>query len=156
MQPNELEGREIGKRIREQREVEGLSLREVAEKVGVAISTIQRYESGEIRRCKLPVILSIAHALSVSPLWLIGRSEDKEPIPEMGIPYPLEYVVDATVASSNINQEVEAPLLKLSKDASAKYEKLLSLVDTFTDDEWKRLMDYASLLLSARQTETGD
>lgn len=71
---------EIGKRIKNERERQGLTLREVADKIGVAASTIQRYEAGSISKIKLPVIEAIANKLNVNPAWLIGKSNDKRPI----------------------------------------------------------------------------
>lgn len=70
----------IGNRIKQRRLSLGLTLGEVASKIGVAISTIQRYEAGTISKIKLPVIQAIAGALSVNPAWLIGKSEDMEPL----------------------------------------------------------------------------
>lgn len=64
---------EIGKRIKERRQELNLTLQQVADKVKVNKSTIQRYESGNIKDVKLPIIESIANALDVNPLWLIGK-----------------------------------------------------------------------------------
>lgn len=69
--------KEIGGRIKSRRDELDMTLDEVASKVGVSKSTIQRYENGLIGRIKLPVIESIADALWVSPDWLIGVSEEK-------------------------------------------------------------------------------
>jgi len=52
------------------------TLEEVAKKVGLAKSTIQRYEKGLINDVKLPNIQSIAKALNVNPNWIIGKSEE--------------------------------------------------------------------------------
>lgn len=68
---------EIGKRIKEAREERGLTKTELASRIKVADSTIKRYEDGEIERIKVPVIESIAKALQVNPMWIIGRSDDK-------------------------------------------------------------------------------
>lgn len=66
---------EIGKRIKQRRQYLNLTLQEVASSVGVATSTVQRYENGTISRYKLPVIESIAKILEVNPLWLIKEDE---------------------------------------------------------------------------------
>lgn len=71
---------ELGLRIAERRQQLGLTMDHVAQQVGVAKSTIQRYETGQIKRIKLPVIESIAAALKVNPDWLIGNTDD--PIPK--------------------------------------------------------------------------
>ena len=72
-----MDGREIGERIKRRRGELGMTQGDVANKVGVAISTVQRYEKGQIRKTKLPVVEAIARALDVSPSWLIGKSECK-------------------------------------------------------------------------------
>ncbi len=67
---------ELGKRIELARNRANLSLSEIAADVGVAISTIQRYEKGKIQRIKLPVVESIATALNVTPDWLLQKTDD--------------------------------------------------------------------------------
>lgn len=71
---------EIGLRISYRRNQLGLTMDDVAKKIGVAKSTIQRYEKGTIEKIKLPVIESIASALSVNPDWIIGNTDDPAPI----------------------------------------------------------------------------
>lgn len=66
---------EIGTRISSARNMKCLTLEDVASKVGVAKTTIMRYEKGTISKIKLPVIESIAHALDVDPNWLIGNTD---------------------------------------------------------------------------------
>lgn len=67
---------EIGYRIYMARKENHATLEEVAKKVGLAKSTIQRYEKGLINDVKLPNIQSIAKALNVNPNWIIGKSEE--------------------------------------------------------------------------------
>lgn len=68
---------ELGLRIEQTRKSKGLSLENVAENIGVATSTIQRYEKGKIQKIKLPVIFAIAEFLDVNPDWLLQKSTDK-------------------------------------------------------------------------------
>ena len=70
---------EIGMRIAEQRNQLGLTMDDIAQRIGVAKSTIQRYETGQIKKIKLPVIESIATVLRVNPDWLIGNTNDPTP-----------------------------------------------------------------------------
>lgn len=69
---------EIGNRIRIAREKKGLNKKELAQKIQVADSTIKRYEDGDIKKIKMPIIESIANTLHINPMWIIG----KEPIME--------------------------------------------------------------------------
>lgn len=70
---------EIGARIAARRSALGLTMDEVAQRIGVAKSTIQRYEKGQIQKIKLPVIESIASVLNVNPDWLIGNTDNPTP-----------------------------------------------------------------------------
>jgi transcriptional regulator with XRE-family HTH domain len=73
-----MNNKEIGLRIRQAREEMGLAMSDVAAIIKVASSTIKRYEDGEIEKIKIPVIDSIANALNVNPMWIVGKSDRKE------------------------------------------------------------------------------
>lgn len=75
---NEI-NKEIGKRINLKREELNLTLKQLANLVGVDSSTISRYEKGKIDKIKMPVIESIANALKTNPAWLVLKSENPEP-----------------------------------------------------------------------------
>lgn len=71
---------EIGLRIEQRRKELQLTLNDVADSIGVARSTIQRYEKGRISKIKLPVIEAIANALNVNPAWIIYKTDDPTPV----------------------------------------------------------------------------
>ena len=73
----------IGSRIKEARLDNGMTLEDVAVALGLARSTVQRYEAGLINRPKLPVIDKMAEVLKVSPVWLMGKDVPKHPSPPM-------------------------------------------------------------------------
>lgn len=77
---------EIGSRIHDTRVARGLTLGDISLRVGVAESTIQRYEKGSISKIKLPVIESIAAVLEVNPNWLIGNVDDPTPLHRLPLP----------------------------------------------------------------------
>lgn len=68
----------IGKRLKSARENRRLTLSELGQLVGVAASTVQRYESGLIIHPKTPVLTAFAAALGVEKEWLLCESEDAE------------------------------------------------------------------------------
>lgn len=68
----------IGERIKQRRESLNISAEELAQEIGVHKATIHRYENGEFKSMKLPVIESIAHVLRVNPSWLLGKSDKME------------------------------------------------------------------------------
>lgn len=116
-----LSNKEIGRRIYDLRIQRNLTLDEIASKVGVAKSTIQRYEKGNITKIKLPVIESIAYVLRVNPNWLIGNVDDPSlsgALPDNIIPMPKMNTVpligtiacgDPILAAENIEAEVSMP-----------------------------------------------
>lgn len=67
---------EIGKRIEARRKELDLTLLDISSSIGVAASTIQRYEKGQFSRIKLPIIEAIASVLHVNPEWIIGHTDD--------------------------------------------------------------------------------
>lgn len=69
--------KEIGRRLDAARKEKEMSLQDVADKVSIARSTVQRYEQGKIKAVKLPVVEAIANAVGVSPAWVLGKSEQK-------------------------------------------------------------------------------
>ena len=70
---------ELGKRLEFRRKQLELTLDDIAAEIGVAKSTVQRYEKGTIEKIKLPVIEAIARVLDVSPAWLCCKTDDMQP-----------------------------------------------------------------------------
>ena len=62
----------IVKRIRDRRIELGLSYQDVADATGLSKSTIQRYETGAIRKVPINQIEDLARALHVTPSYLMG------------------------------------------------------------------------------------
>lgn len=69
------------KDILKKRRIElGLTMKEVADKVGVSEGTISRWESGEIANMRRDKIMALANALKISPSVVMGWDEpDKVP-----------------------------------------------------------------------------
>lgn len=81
---------EIGDRIKYARDLRNATLDDIAKKVGVTKSTVQRYENGKINTIKIPVVESIAVALNVNPSWIVGKSDMME-LPTQKVPKIIEY-----------------------------------------------------------------
>lgn len=73
-----MEYKEIGTKIRERRQEINMTVFELANRLHMSKATIHRYESGDIKAIKLPVIESLARELKCNPAWLIGKSDRKE------------------------------------------------------------------------------
>lgn len=66
---------EIGKRIKIARTMRNVTLEDIANDIGVARSTIQRYEKGTIVTPKIPVLHAISKSLNINPAWLVLKSD---------------------------------------------------------------------------------
>lgn len=71
-----MENKEIGQRIKQRRKALNIPVVDIADYTGLSKATIHRYESGDIKDIKLPVLEKVATILDVDPLWLIGKSEN--------------------------------------------------------------------------------
>ena len=147
-----MNNKQIGYRIKNRRKELKFTLQEIADMVGVASSTIQRYESGRISQLKLPVLESIAKAINVNPVWLM-----KEDAPmETGISdsdflknYHSKIEKCTTHTTINlkdfkINPTKENELLdnfnklnKIGKDEAIKRIKELTFINDYTIDDNK-------------------
>lgn len=81
---------EIGARIKQARESKEMSQEELGTQLGLNKSSIQRYESGQVQRIKLPILENMAKILDVNPNWLILKSDDPKPYRE---PSNISYVM---------------------------------------------------------------
>lgn len=74
-----LTNREIGKRLKMCRTERGMTLQELSAASGIDRSTVQRYESGGIVSLKPHVLEALGEVLEVSPEWIVGESDVREP-----------------------------------------------------------------------------
>lgn len=73
-----MKHKEMGGRIRQRRIELDISASDLAAMLKMSKATIHRYENGDIRTIKLPIIESIARDLRCNPAWLVCKSERKE------------------------------------------------------------------------------
>lgn len=100
---------QIAKRLKECRELRGLSYQELADKTSVAKSTIQRYEKGFIKKVPVETVKIIANALNVDAGYLMGWNDNK----------PTGYYFDDETAEL-AQQIYDNPDLRILMDASRK------------------------------------
>lgn len=62
----------IGQRIRNSRLQQGLSIDDLAHRLGKNRTTIYRYENGDIENLPLGILDSLADALNTTPAYLMG------------------------------------------------------------------------------------
>lgn len=69
----------LAKTLKERRSALGLTLLDIANKMGVSEATVQRWESGNIKSLRYDRISKLADILHVSPSLLMGWEEKKPP-----------------------------------------------------------------------------
>lgn len=67
----------VGERVKARREELGMSVDTLAEKIGKNRATVYRYEGKGITNMPIGVLIPLAKALSTTPAYLIGWTEDK-------------------------------------------------------------------------------
>ena len=72
MEDNKL----IGSRIKQRREQLNLTQEDLGTHLSLNKSTINRYESGEVKKIKLPILHAVAKFLDVDPNWLALKTND--------------------------------------------------------------------------------
>lgn len=114
--------KKIGDRIRKARTFRNYTLDDIANEIGVAKSTIQRYENGLINNPKIPVLQAIANSLKVNPAWISGQD-----VP-MTIPDSL-----SSILNHRLN-EIGMSLEEVSQKSAVSLH-WLQHIDTFTPGE---------------------
>ena len=76
----------MGSYLSDRRKALGLTMKQVAELVGVSEATISRWESGQIANMKRDKISAYAKALRVKPAFIM-TGETGEDLPKSAIPY---------------------------------------------------------------------
>ncbi len=76
----------MGEKIKHLREQNNMTLEELGNKVGVGKSTVRKWENGMIANMRRDKIAKIAHALCVSPAYLMGWVDNLENSKEIGLP----------------------------------------------------------------------
>lgn len=69
----------IGKRIKEKREVLGISQKDLADTVGITPSSINQYEAGS-KNPSTDILKKIALALSTETDYLLGMKKDEDQV----------------------------------------------------------------------------
>lgn len=76
---------DMAKRIKDLRTSQGMTLEQVAEKVGVGKSTVRKWETGLIANMRRDKIAALADALNTSPMYLMGWSDEINPAPALDL-----------------------------------------------------------------------
>lgn len=99
----------IGARIKQRREQLKMTQEELGNLLSLNKSTINRYESGEVQKIKIPILHALSKALDVDPNWLALKSDDMGSFPEQNIHNNVDFPVAANIIS--LPETVKIPLI---------------------------------------------
>lgn len=110
-------------RIKKRRKEKHITLKEVAEYIGVTEATAQRYESGNgIKNIPYDMVVRYSELLDCSPSYLMGWEDEKK-------------TADNMHAISN----------------SYETEKLVEITKTMQPEQLQRLLEYAEFLTTKKE-----
>ena len=122
---------EIKDILKNRRLERNMSLKDVADMVGVTISTISRWESGDISNMRRDRIVSYANALAISPSIIMGWEEP--PSRKQGNHYELTESELALIkkyrqldadGKADINDLIDSKLARAERAAKEQEESL--------------------------------
>lgn len=121
----ELEVKEIINRIKNRRIELDLSYQDLSDLTGISKSTLQRYETGFIKKVPITQIEIIAKALNVSPGYLMGWEDNKS--------------IAATQLTPRDERQIAADLEKMLADLDSQ-NTMAAMGGTVEDDEDRELL----------------
>lgn len=117
----------IGQRIKVMRKQQGLSIDDLAYRLGKNRTTIYRYENGDIENLPLGILDSLANALNTTPAYLMGWTE-----PE------------------NNSSLITVPNSPQDSFYMTKWIDEFG-TDAFNEEDYEKVMKYARFLLSTKR-----
>lgn len=131
----------VGARIKIRRKEINMKAYELASKINVSLSTLYRYEKGDIEKMSTDVLKEIADALSTTPADLMGWDETEETI-----------LSKITTAASKLEEERQEKVLGYCEDQLSEQEKGSRELPT-VDERFTNVTDIYRKLSPERQEE---
>lgn len=125
----------IGKRIKLLRTKRGISIDELAARLGKNRTTVYRYENGDIENLPLSILNPLANALDTTPAHLMGWSAKE-------------------MLSTKISDGEEEAVYSSANETYVRHVEAwhnMFGMDPFTDEEHEKLMEYGKFLISMRK-----
>jgi len=127
----------VGNRIHDRRISLGISADELASYLGKSRATIYRYESDEIEKFPVSIIIPLAKALKISPAYLMGWVDE-------------DGAVDLGLATLELNKEHGVPFDKAEQMAESMAEA--PALQELSEDEEKLLHSFRQMDIPGQQS----
>lgn len=127
----------IGQRIKLLRTKRGISIDELATKLGKNRTTVYRYENGDIENLPLEILNPLADALDTTPAHLMG------------------WGAKDMISTKISDGEEEAVYSSMNETYVRHVEAWHNMfgMDPFSDEEHEKLMEYGKFLISLRKNK---
>lgn len=116
----------IGQRIKTIRQQQGMSIDDLAVRLGKNRTTIYRYENGDIENLPLGILDSLASALNTTPAYLMGWE-----------------------VTEHNNSLIHVPNAPTDSIYMTKWIDEFG-IDAFDEEEYQKVVEYAKFLLSMK------
>lgn len=161
----------IGKNIKLRREQLGISVDELAEKIGKNRATIYRYENGDIEKLPTDALIPLAKALGTTPAHLMGWEDEthqpisKSPKREEKLSYSeYPYIPDAVAAGipETIDGMSNLPKIPIADEILGKYARRKNIIIMRVNGEsMNRVIQNGSIIgvytdIDAKNLKDGD
>lgn len=117
---------DVGKRIRELRESKGIEQLELAEKINISQSKMNKIETGFQKRLEPEILVTISKVLGTSVDYLVGNNIDVDEMTEDEIDEEIQ----------EITKELNVWYKDEPEDKREKLIMLRKIIKTFTEDNW--------------------
>lgn len=124
----------IGKRIKALRVKQGISIDDLANKLGKNRATIYRYEKGDIANLPLDVLEPLAKALDTTPAYLMGWATKD---------------LFGMHATEGEKESIYFAINEINVRHVERWHEEFGL-DPFSDEEHEKLIEYAKFLIHIR------
>lgn len=124
-------------RIREKRLQKGITLAQIADKLGVTEATAQRYESGSIKSVPYEHMCAYGEILGCSPAYLMGWEE-----------------IDSRLSGRGASDEIYKKLADNIEKHRGIIKEITDVCIKLSDENRKKTLQYTKGLLSIQQMDT--
>lgn len=125
-----------GDRIKQRRIELGLTVDELAKKIGKSRATIYRYENGDIENIPTPILEPLASALETTPADLMGWEE-----------------IDSHLSGREASDEIYRKFADNIERHHGKTKELLNVYKQLSDENKDKTLQYSKGLLSVQQMD---
>ncbi|HES2369713.1 TPA: helix-turn-helix domain-containing protein [Streptococcus pyogenes] len=118
----------VGERIKSTRKAKKISAEELARKINVSVSTLYRYEKGDIEKVSTEVLKQIAIALNTEPAYFMGWSDTPTPV-------QTQTLQEIIVTSKQLEQPRQEKVLNFANEQLEEQNKVVSIFDKKLEEE---------------------